>query len=166
MIDDVSEHLNEGDNEEEIEDDGEEQGEEECNYDDFITLKKTLKWLQNVQYVTRHLPTKISRNSNENYHEEYPVTYFLRYVPESLFEDLVQYTNMYALQTGTEKFVPCNLQEMKAFFGLSILTGCLKFPRLRMYWDKSLKVDIFTETITLNRFFKLRTHIHCVNNLS
>ncbi|KAG5881349.1 hypothetical protein JTB14_020599 [Gonioctena quinquepunctata] len=35
MIDDVSEH-----NEEEIEDDGEEQGEEECNYDNFITLKK------------------------------------------------------------------------------------------------------------------------------
>ncbi|KAG5887631.1 hypothetical protein JTB14_030901 [Gonioctena quinquepunctata] len=46
-------------------------------------------------------------------------------------KDLVQYTDMYALQTGTEKFVPCILQEMKAFFGLSILTGCLKFPRLR-----------------------------------
>ncbi|KAG5893477.1 hypothetical protein JTB14_031255 [Gonioctena quinquepunctata] len=107
----------------------------------------------------------ISRNSNENYHEEYPVTYFLRYVPESLFEDLVQYTNIYSLQTGTEKFVPCNLQDMKAFFGLSILTGCLKFRRLRMYWDESLKVDIFTETMTLNRFFILRTHIHCVNNL-
>ncbi|KAG5866326.1 hypothetical protein JTB14_010795 [Gonioctena quinquepunctata] len=72
---------------------------------------------------------------------------------------------MYALQIGTEKFVPCNLQEMKAFFGLSIPTGCLKFPRLRMYWDKSWKVDIFTETMTLNRFFKLRTHIHYVNNL-
>ncbi|KAG5893939.1 hypothetical protein JTB14_009686 [Gonioctena quinquepunctata] len=87
MIDDVSEHLNEGDNEEEIEDDGGEQGEEECNYEDFITWKKNVKWLQNVQYVTKHLPTKISWNSNENYHEEYPITYFLRYVPESLFED-------------------------------------------------------------------------------
>ncbi|KAG5897529.1 hypothetical protein JTB14_004304 [Gonioctena quinquepunctata] len=122
MIDDVSEHLNEGDNEEEIEDDGEEEGEGE-------------------------------------------LTYFLRYVPESLFEDLNQYTNMFTLQTGTEKFVPCNLQEMKAFFGPSILTGCLKFPSLRMYWDKSLKVDLFTETMTLNYFFKLRTHIHCVNNM-
>ncbi|KAG5884841.1 hypothetical protein JTB14_004259 [Gonioctena quinquepunctata] len=159
------EHLNEEDNEEEIEDDGKKQGEEECNYDDFITSKKNFKWLQNVQYVTRHSPTKIFRNCNENHHEEYPVTYFLRYVPESLFEDLVQYTNMYALQTGTEKFVTCNLREMKALFGLSIPTGCLKFPRLRMYWDKSMKVDIFTETMTLNRFLELRTHIHCVNNL-
>ncbi|KAG5866325.1 hypothetical protein JTB14_010794 [Gonioctena quinquepunctata] len=42
MIDDVSEHLNEGDNEEEIEDDGKEQDEEKCNYDDFITLKKKI----------------------------------------------------------------------------------------------------------------------------
>ncbi|KAG5888641.1 hypothetical protein JTB14_021266 [Gonioctena quinquepunctata] len=71
--------------------------------------KKNVKWLQNVQYITRHLPIKISRNSNENCLEEYPVTYVLRYVPGSLFEDLVQYTNMYALQTGTEKFVPSNL---------------------------------------------------------
>lgn len=106
-----------------------------------------------MQYVTRDLQTKISQNSNENCSEVYPVTYFLRYFPVSLFEDIVQYTNMYALQTGTEKFVPCNLQEIEAFFGLSILTGCIKFPRLRMYWDKSLKVDIFTETMTINRFF-------------
>lgn len=171
LIDDISEHINEEDNVEEIEDEENnveeiENEEEEYNYEDFITLKKNVKWLQNVQYVTRHLPTKISRNSNENCSEEYPVTYFLRYFPESLFEDIVQYTNMYALQNGTEKFVPCNLQEIKAFFGLSILTGCLKFPRLRMYWDKSLKVDIFTDTMTINRMFKLRTHIHCVDNLA
>ncbi|KAG5894015.1 hypothetical protein JTB14_031015 [Gonioctena quinquepunctata] len=43
MIDDVSEHLNEGDNDKEIENDGEEQGEGKCNYDDFITLKKKRK---------------------------------------------------------------------------------------------------------------------------
>ncbi|MVN25617.1 hypothetical protein GO639_10720, partial [Staphylococcus aureus] len=49
--------------------------------------------------------------------------------------------------------------------GLHIITGCLKFPRLSMYWNKSLKVQIFHETMSINRFYKLRTNLHCVNNL-
>lgn len=72
---------------------------------------------------------------------------------------------MYALQANDNAFTATTVKEIKSFFGLHILTGCLRFPRLRMYWDRSLKVDIFPETMGINRFFKLRTNLHCVNNL-
>ncbi|KAJ8949465.1 hypothetical protein NQ318_007566 [Aromia moschata] len=41
----------------------------------------------------------------------------------------------------------------------------LKFPRIRMYWDTDFKMTIFTESMSRNRFFQLRTTIHVVNNL-
>lgn len=41
----------------------------------------------------------------------------------------------------------------------------LKFPRIEMYWRKSLKVMMFSETMTHNRFYQLRSNLHIVNNL-
>lgn len=172
-IQDEEEDSN-GENEDSSDDENENRSDEEIettndterdNYE-WVTPKKLVKWLENVEYITKDLYCQTSRLSNNEITENYPITYFLKYVPNTLFENIVQYTNMYAIQNGTTSFQPTNLSEMKAFFGLTIIAGTLRFPRLSMYWNRKLKVNVFTETMTLKRFFKLRTHVHCVDNLA
>lgn len=88
-----------------------------------------------------------------------PLTYFSRYFESAHFENLVEMTNVYALQKG-HNFSPTNLREMKTFIGLHL--GCLKFPQLKMYWDSLLGMNLFTD-MTRERFMTLRTNFHVVN---
>lgn len=38
--------------------------------------------------------------------------------------------------------------------------GCTKFPRIRVYWNIILKMNVYR-----NRFFVLRTNFHVIDNL-
>ncbi|XP_047111609.1 piggyBac transposable element-derived protein 3-like [Schistocerca piceifrons] len=93
-----------------------------------------------------------------------PIQYFKRYIPDDLFTSMTAHTNIYAFQQGKSSFKQTT-QELEALFGLHILTGALKFPRLQMYWDTSLKVNVFWENMSRYRFLELRTNLHLVNNL-
>lgn len=62
-----------------------------------------------------------------------PQEYFSRYVPDTMFEEMATYTNIYALQNNNN-FRATSPSEMKICFALHIMIGCLnKFPRIRMY---------------------------------
>lgn len=95
-----------------------------------------------------------------------PVNYFLKYVPESLFDDMVTYTNKYAAQQNTKKWKDCDRAEIKKFIGLQVMMGNLKLPRIEMYYGTELRIKMFTESIPLCRFYLLRTNLHLVDVLS
>ena len=94
-----------------------------------------------------------------------PINYFNRYFSESFFEDAATQTNIYALQESINNFKPTDEEEIKTLIGLHMIMGCLKYPRVRMYWDTTLHVDLFVNSMTRTRFFQLRTCLHVVNNL-
>jgi len=77
---------------------------------------------------------------------------------------MVQYTNIYALQTG-KPWKNTDVREIKIFIGLHIIMGCTKFPRIRMYWNLVLKMNVFVKNMNRNRFFALRTNFHVIDNL-
>ena len=77
---------------------------------------------------------------------------------------MVKKTNMYAIQNG-RTFKHTNNQEIEHFIGLHIMMGCLKYPRVRLYWDTALHIDLFVNSMSRERFFQLRSHFHVVNNL-
>lgn len=87
----------------------------------------------------------------------------MRYIPESLFDDIVTYTNTYAEQRKTKKWRPTGKSEIKQFIGLQIMMGNLKLQRIEMYYGKHLHCKMFTDTIPLYRFYLLRTNIHFVD---
>ncbi|KAG0417234.1 hypothetical protein HPB47_005781, partial [Ixodes persulcatus] len=85
-----------------------------------------------------------------------PWEYFRRYFPDSLFEEFAWCTNIYGLQTlGTN--LGTTPEEMKAFFGMMMIMGTLKFPRIRMYWMLATQIHSVSEAMGVNRFFKLRS---------
>lgn len=92
-----------------------------------------------------------------------PATYFMKYVPESLFNDMVTYTNIYAAQNDAKKWKPTDIVEMKKFIGLQIMMGNLKLPRIEMYYGRDLQIKMFTDSIPLYRFYLLRTNFHLID---
>lgn len=74
-------------------------------------------------------------------------------------------TNRYAIQNGSS-WKPTDKWEIKTFIALHVRMGCLKYPRVRMYWDTTLGLSNFSQYMTVNRFFSLRTNFHVVDNLT
>lgn len=94
-----------------------------------------------------------------------PIDYFKKYLPDEFFENLAEKTNLYATQINKNRFKQTAKDEMQVLFGLHVLAGILKYPRVRLYWDSTLKVNAFVDNMTRDRFFELRTCLHVVNNL-
>lgn len=148
---------------------GDDSGEEPApgvNVSDFeFTLKKDIRWRRGVLFQP---PPDISWEAVEKEAEEemVPKDFFLRYIPETFFELMATETNYYAHQTGVLNFQPTSAEELKVFVGLHIMMGGLKYPRVRMYWDTALRNPLFSNSMPINRFFKLRSNLHCSNNMS
>lgn len=56
--------------------------------------------------------------------------------------------------------------ELKQFFGLNLLMGCISNPRLRMYWQNGIVLNKVIECMSRDRFLALRTNIHFVNTVT
>lgn len=82
-----------------------------------------------------------------------------------LIAKFAECTMMYAHQKNDIHF-SCTENDIKKLFGLHILMGNFKFPRVRMYWDTTLKMNVFPDAMPVNKFFKIRNYLHCVNNLT
>lgn len=70
---------------------------------------------------------------------------------------------MYALQKG-KPWKNTNVREFRIFIGLHIIMVCTKFPRIRIYWDVVLKMNVFIENMNRNSFFALRTNFIFFDN--
>jgi len=69
-----------------------------------------------------------------------PISYFLKYFPEEAFSKMVIFTNIYAEQKSTNKWLQTTSAEMKVFVGIHLIMGVLNLPRVRMYWQKEFRI--------------------------
>lgn len=129
-----------------------------------FTPKTNIKWLHSSDIEPTQGPWNEPDMSNVLAPNE-PIEYFRQYFTNDIFSKMVDMTNLYALQNNDISFKPTNQKEVEIFIGLHIATGVLKFPRIHMYWNASLGIGLFQNSMTKNRFFKLRNNLHVVNNL-
>lgn len=127
-----------------------------------FTEKKDAKWRRGAIAEKKF---EYQQVDDDEATEEYfsPLTYFMKYVPELLLDEMVTFTNIYAEQNKTKKWKPTNNLEMKQFIGLQIMMGNLKLPRIEMYYGNELQCKMFDDTIPLYRFYLLRTNWHLID---
>ncbi|KAL3259420.1 hypothetical protein MRX96_002066 [Rhipicephalus microplus] len=90
---------------------------------------------------------------------EQPLVYFSKYFTDDLFQDFAEFTNRYVLQRdGT--VLATTKEEIKVFFGILMLMGVLKYPRVRMYWQAATRIPAIADAMGVKRFFKIRGALH------
>lgn len=87
------------------------------------------------------------------------------YFNEDFFETIAFNTNLYAILQNVTNFKPKNEQEIRVLIVIHIIMGCLKFPRVRMYWEENFKVPSIFNSMSRDRFFQLEQNLHIINNL-
>lgn len=132
------------------------------------TEKRDIEWIRG-SFSFQEIPFKSTQNAASNsdraYNQKSPLEYFKTYFTDELFENFAIKTNMYAQQQNQVSFKPTSASEIKVLFGLHMMMGWIKLPRVSMYWSRLLNLTTFKESMTSERFFQLRTNLHVVNNL-
>lgn len=62
---------------------------------------------------------------------------------------------------NTGKILKISSIEMKQFFGIHVIIGCIKFSRIRMYWSAKFHYDPVASIMYRDRFFQLSHSLFC-----
>jgi hypothetical protein len=89
----------------------------------------------------------------------------MEYFEYDFFETIAFNTNLYAVQKCLTNFKHTNKQEIQTFIAIHLIMGCLKFPRIRMYWEEKFRVPLISNSMSRDRFLQLRNNLHIINNL-
>lgn len=130
----------------------------------FTMEKKNVRWVQQP-FEPPSINLNILRESDGPNEIWSPIHYFSKYFGDQDFENMAFFTNLYAIQNTISKFKPTTAQEMKDFIAVHLVMGCLKFPRIRMYWEESTRINVIANNMCRDRFFCLRSNFHVLNNL-
>ena len=103
------------------------------------------------------------RDKLEHRREWGKVDYFEQYIDENIFEHICDSTNRRSVKY-TGKSLNCSIAEIKNFFGIALLTGCLNFPQIRMYWSGVTRVPHISTAMPRDRFFKIRSNLKVVDD--
>ena len=94
-----------------------------------------------------------------------PLSYFKQFFSNDLIYHLVEQTNLYSvLQSGAS--INTNHAEMKQYWGILVMMGIVKLLRCRMYWSAETMIGaiLIADTMSVNRFEKLKRFFHCNDN--
>jgi len=92
-----------------------------------------------------------------------PLEYFRLFIDQPIIENLVYQTNLYSVQKSG-KNIDTNVNEMEQFLGIHILSGIVRVPQYRMYWARESRYNTIADTMSRNRFDKLRSYFHVNDN--
>ena len=91
-----------------------------------------------------------------------PAGYFHRFFPNSLIHVIVEQTNVYAVQSGSDFCT--DACEIEQYLDVLIKTGLVHMPRYQMYWSKELCFPPVADVMSRNRFTDVTQYLHFSDN--
>ena len=90
-----------------------------------------------------------------------PLAFVEMFWPAEIFEILARETNVrHMAETGRE--LNYSATEMKKFLGISLLMGCIKYPRIKMYWRQGFRIALISNNMSRNSYFLLRSFLRAM----
>ena len=94
-----------------------------------------------------------------------PLRYFRQFVSDEMLAAVTENTNLYSVQKDG-KSVEIDVKEVEKVIGVYLQMGIVKMPGVRYYWESETRYPPVADTLARNRFQKLLTVLHFVDNFS
>lgn len=92
-----------------------------------------------------------------------PTAYFSYFFDCGAIDLIKDQTNLFGLQEfGIE--VKCTAVEIKGYIGVLLYLGVVKLPQFKMAWSKDLKLTAISDSLSRNRFEKIKECLHFNDN--
>lgn len=155
-------HNEEGGDEDEEAEATDEQDEDNLPLRSFqIAMKKNYLWEEkDLESQAYEWPAYYDVKTNLS-----PTELFIQFFDENVINMFVKYSKLYAARKNN---VDSNITaaEMRAFFGILILSGYVQLPRRRMFWENSKDChnELVSTAMSRDRFEFIMSHLHCCDN--
>ncbi|KTG46690.1 hypothetical protein cypCar_00047275 [Cyprinus carpio] len=90
-----------------------------------------------------------------------PLDYVKQYIDSDLMKLIADCTNAMSLG-NSGRSLSTSVDEIYHFFGAAILMSCVSYPQIRMLWSNALQISAISNTMSRDRFFKLRSNLKVV----
>ncbi|KAJ8957329.1 hypothetical protein NQ314_006579 [Rhamnusium bicolor] len=77
---------------------------------------------------------------------------------------MVHETNLFSIQKDPNKPLNITATEIRQYIGVTIYMSLVHLPNVRSFWSEELGFDKVKNTITCNRYEKIRQFLHFNNN--
>lgn len=92
-----------------------------------------------------------------------PLEYFNDYFNDEFFEEAAICTNNYYMRR-TGRILNTSPTEIKKLVGIHLIMGVIPYPRLFMYWQTGIRLDIIANIMPRERFKALRSALHVIDS--
>lgn len=95
-----------------------------------------------------------------------PLQFFNYFFSSELITKIVEETNIFTVQTKTERPPSFTETDIKQFLGIIIYTSLVNMPNTRSFWSEALRFAPVADVMSINKFEKIRRFIHFNDNYS
>ena len=129
-----------------------------------LRQKRKRRWMRNQDLQPSFSPFTLARKTYKEGMQ--PEEYFELFYDEEVIDFITGMLNLYASQDKGDASFSTNLEKIKCWLGILMLSGYMLFPRWRMmceYHSKSYLSSV-SHAMRRNRFEVLKAHAHFSDN--
>ena len=141
--------------------------EEEVEAENPVSKKKAkynLTWKIGARITRPQKPWKGSLEE-ETIITETPLIYFRKMIDTDMLRNVVEQSNLYALQKDVSKPLNLTVPELERFIGITFYMAIYGLPRTRMYWQRETYVQQVGTSMSRNRWEQIKGKLHFNDNV-
>lgn len=94
-----------------------------------------------------------------------PIEYVRKFLTDEMLQHICDESNKYAVQNNPDRPLVLDKDELEQFIGILYMISIVKMPSTRLYWSQEFYFGKIADIMTINRFEKIKSCLHCNDNM-